>query len=823
MDKTKESKNILKFFIGIFLLIISSFTVTLIIKYTNNYPRGNDVYGHLFKIKILYNEICKGNLYPTFTKNWYNGIELFRYWTPASYYFYCIFMFITNGNIYTSFLMFLFSVFFIGGFGWLLFGLRENRMWLCIFISIIFFLLPDNLRVFFAEGNIPRIFITMILPYIFFFIHEFLVYKKRYALIILVPFIVLLVFSHIMISAMFGISIFIFLIFYSIFNKCFIDSFVLLCDIICGYIIAGIFLIPGLIGGIVTQNSTASQATSAAMWSQNLFKSLNPIARLSNIDQFYFGISIFIILLLGILAFRKQVVSGFLTCLILFLGTAMIAVPILSVMPLTQVFWMIRFIPIAEIMFLISLIYWKQLKKITVFVFCGILFIDSLVSFYCVSRPQVSIEQAQKEISENYLLDEASEITDSRLALLDLSSIGSYPAFYVIQDKDINYLYGWAYQGAKTIKEIVSLNEAFENGYYVYVFDRLIEYGCDTVIIKKDIIKDKTAVPLILETAQKLGYTLIKENDYAYLFDYEDITGDYGLIPQYENVCIGNAAEYISYLYPSFYKLSDDYLDDYTFDDLKNYKKIFLSGPSYRDKEYCEKLVLDLAKSGVKFYIDMNNLQDEKSIGRNSFLGVTAQPVTFTETFPILEMKNGSQFKLGVLNEDYTEWCTIYLSNMQNKTRRSEYKKGKYLDYLGTSANENITFIGLNLVYYCAASHTQAEQLYKFLDEIFEESREYVPPKKIVPLTITYGRNSINIHSNFDNVNTSIANLDGFLSDKISKTSTFILINSGDTIIDITYTYLNEGLLCTLIGLVLCTILWIIVFNSSRYKKKLST
>ena len=70
-------------------------------------------------------------------------------------------------------------------------------------------------------------------------------------------------------------------------------------------------------------------------------------------------------------------------------------------------------------------------------------------------------------------------------------------------------------------------------------------------------------IPLILEDATKLGYTLVEENEYAYLFDYKDITGTYGLIPQYENVCIGNAAEYISYLYPSFYKLSDDYLDDY--------------------------------------------------------------------------------------------------------------------------------------------------------------------------------------------------------------------------------------------------------------------
>ena len=797
--------------VGILIIGIIAAIITYIVGVTNSYPLGNDVYGHLFKIRMLYEEIEKGNWYPIYTSNWYSGIELFRYWPPASYYFYCIFMVFTNGDLYHSFLLFLFFVIVIGNCGWLLFGWRENRVGLCTVIGIMYFMLPDNMRVFFSEGNIPRIFITMILPYIFFFMCEFIYYKKKYALFCLAPLIVLLVCSHIMISAMFGVAAFLYLFLYAVLEKEYKRSFILLIDLILGYITAGLVLIPGLIGGIVTQNSSASQETSASMWSQELLKSLNPVLRLENFGLFYFGLSLFIIMILGILALHKKTAPGFVSCLIIFIGTTMIVVPILSVLPMSQVFWMIRFIPMAEVMFLIALIYWKDLRKLSLTLFLLLIFLDGFVSFSYVLKQRPTIEQAEQTIEQKYLLNRASELVDNRLAIMDLSNIGSYPSYYIIDGKDIKYLFGWAYQGAYNIKEIVDLNEAFENEYYVYVFDRLIEYGCDTVVIKLDEVSNPAHLDFLLDSAQKLGYTLVEENKYAYVLDYKDVTGTYGTIPQYENVCIGNGSEYLCYLYPSFYKLSDDYLDDYTYEDLCKYKKIYLSGPYYKDKTYGENLVLQLAQNGVKIYVDMHNLQNERSIGRNSFLGVVAQPITFTETFPILEMENGKQFKLGNLNDKYTEWRTVYFTNLHNVTRKSEYQKDRYLDYLGTSIDNNITFIGLNLVYYCSAAHLDSEQLYKFLDEVFEEDRYTVPKKVIVPIDVMYSKNHISIHSEYDNVNTTLSNLDSFIINREVKNTTLLEVDSGDTEIDIVYMHFREGLVCSILGILLYVIYFILV------------
>ena len=813
----KTLNKAFKFILSLLIIVIFSAIITFIIYKTNNYPKGNDVYGHLYKIKILYEEILNGNYYPIFTPNWYNGIELFRYWPPASYYFYCIFMFIAKGNIYNAFLLFIFFVSVIGGIGWLLFGLRENKMGLCLVIGLLYFILPDNLRVFFSEGNIPRIFITMLLPYIFFFIHEFLVYKKKYALIILAPFIVLLVCTHIMISAMFGIAAFLYLLIYAIVNKKYKISFVLLFDLVFGYLTAGVILIPGLIGGIVTQNSSASQATSAAMWSEYIFNSLNPIIRFENFGAFYFGISLFAVILLGLFTFRKYTLPGFLTCFILFIGTSMIVVPIISALPMSQVFWMIRFIPIAEVVFLIAIIYWKQLKKLWLVIFLSLIFIDSTLSFKCVIEERQSIKEEENEIVNNYLLEKAASLTDNRFALMDLSLVGSYPSYYIIQEKNINYLFGWAYQGAFTIREIVNLNEAFENGYYTYVFDRLIEYGCDTVVIKKDLVKTKKDWETLEKAAKNLNYELIEENEYARLYDLTTVHETYGLIPTYENVCIGANSEYLAFLYPSFYKLSNDYLDDYTFEDLKDYKKIYLAGPYYRDKKYCEDLVLKLASSGIKIYVDINNLQDEKSIGRNSFLGVTAQPIAFTDVFPVIEMKNGTQFKLKPNTKIVSEWRTYFLSNLQHVYRKSEYKKGRYLSYVGTSKNENITFLGLNLVYFCASDFKENEQLYKFLDEIFEEKRDFTPKKQIVPVKIISNKNSFIVHSEYGNVDTTLSNLDSFKINRPIKDSTFLYVNKGDTKVEITRIYLAEGLFCSLIGILLYLNYWLILWISPKF------
>ena len=791
-------------------LLVFSFALllTVIVGKTDSYPLGADVYGHLFKVKSLYENLQQGNLYPIYTKNWYSGIELFRYWPPLSYYFCCIFMYIAGGDVYISYLMFIFFTFLIGGMGFLLFGRRERRYLLSALLGIIYMLLPDNLRVLFSEGNMPRVFITALLPYFFFFLCEVVRYKNRKGIKYLYLTTILVVFSHIMISAMLGISAFIFLCLYAAVNNEYRDEFFTLLYLVAGYLSAGIILVPGLIGGMVTQNSSASQATSGNMWSSRAIDSLNPCLRFENFGAFYLGISVFIILLLGVLILRRTIFPFFASALIIFAGTTMIVLPIVSALPMSQAFWMIRFIPMAMCLFLAGIMYWEKLKKSWLILFLVLLLVDGSVSFALSEYGNEDHRQLQQELSDKYFLREACENTVNQLAIMDLSNIGSYPSFLVANGYDIRYLFGWAYQGAYTVEEIVELNEAYENGYFAYVFDRLENYGCDSVVLKKDEIK--YGQEGLLRAIEASDYDILKENDYAILLKLPaDHT--FGVKADIENVCIGTGSESISCLYPSFYKLRSDNLDDYTFEELKGYKKIFLSGPEYVDKQYAEELIQSLADSGVRVYIDMNNLMEDKGKGRNSFLGVVAQPIVFTSEFPVLKMNDGSSFKLPSITDQYEEWRTVYFTNIKDVRRSARYKKGdrfKELAYLGDSPNENITYIGFNLVYYCYV--TRNEELYSFLDEVFEEDRERAASKRYVDIDVSFGNNEISIISPEEGVVTSIANIDSFVGDRKIGRETFVVANMGETRIRVVYAHLFLALAVSFCGILLYILLQIL-------------
>ena len=71
-----------------------------------------------------------------------------------------------------------------------------------------------------------------------------------------------------------------------------------------------------------------------------------------------------------------------------------------------------------------------------------------------------------------------------------------------------------------------------------------------------------------------------------------------------------------------------------------------MSNFSYNNKESVEQMLNDLSENGVTIYIDMSNIPQNDLTGKKEFLGVYSQFVTFTESFPIIQMKNGSEFKL---------------------------------------------------------------------------------------------------------------------------------------------------------------------------------
>ncbi len=791
-------KNILSAFIVCLAALI---LVALMIK-NGAYPHGNDVYGHFFKLNALYEQIKQGNPYPIYIENWYSGLELFRYWPPAPYYFFVFIMRFFGGDLLRSFLVFSFLAHAIGGCGFLLFGDREERRVLCTFLGVMYIFLPDNLRVFFAEGNIPRIFITMLLPYLFYFVCEYIYYKSEKAIIGIDILCILIACSHLMVALMTAIAVAVFVLIYGAINKRLLNSFVLLLNMLLAYMTAGIILIPGMLGSINAKGTSAYRDISEAMLSRRAIESLNPFLVPLDPTGFYFGLPVFLLLLAGVIVWHKKTLPLFGTGLIIFIGTTTIVLPILSALPVSRALWMTRFVPMAYCLILIGILYWDELKKSALVVFSIMIALDCALTLAFHVMPDNPAYPSPEEMEEDYLLDEAMDLVDNRIAFMDLSSIGSYTSYILTKDgRNVDSIFGWAYQGAYTINEIVELNEAFETGYYDYVFDRLVRMGCDTLVFKKDEIK--TDYDGLLEKAAESGYKVIDENEKALLMDFS-YDGKFGTIFNYKNACIGVGSEYMSYLYPSFYKLRSNKLDDYTYEDLSGFEKIYITGPEYGDKEYCEEMIRKLSDSGVKVFIDMNRLPLDKSTGRNSLLGVVAQPIVFNDEFPYIVMDDGTKFKLSVKDKRaFKEWRTVYFTNLKNITKKAKYSDSKYLAYLGTSPNDNITFIGLNLVYFQGCSVNGDTQLYRFLDEVFKVDRHETPEHILVPINVAVNGNDITITSEQDGVVTGLANLDSLESTKDLGSETYITVNKGVTYVHTKYAYFYPGLACSLVGLLL--------------------
>ena len=797
------------------LLAATAFSITLMAR-SNNYPTGSDIYAHLYRGRVLYNAIKDGTGYPIYSANWYSGIELFRYWPAASYLFYALFIFLAGGNIYTAYLYFAFALFFIGGLAWVMFGAREKQIWCGLLIGCLYFFLPDNMRVFFDEGNMPRAFITCLLPYVFYFLTGYIYHKRKSNLIGLSLMISIIVCSHIMISAMLGITIFLFLLFDVIAHRTWKRQLVALIMAVFSYLDVGSVLVPGLTGGLMTRDSSSDLGTSE-LWSQNIFLSFNPINRMQHFDMFYFGLSLLIICVFGLLVMRRDTMPGFATALLIFLGTSTAAAKVISLLPLGQALWMTRFVPIASVVLLYSFLQWKNLKLPIKILFFALVILDCYLTVVTIGWKDRSYEDVENATKADYFLEEGFDIVENKVALMDLSTLGAYPSLYATERGTGNYIYGSASQGADNIDKIVALNESFKKGYFTYMFDRAIEYGCDVVIIKKDCIEEKQ-LPDLASAAELLGYELVDDNDKASLYKLKlETPGQFGTVSVVRNLAIGEGANDICFVYPSFHKAESDYLDDFTYEELSKYENIYLSHFYCRNLTACEEMIRKLADDGVKIFVDMNGIPEDESRGRNHFLGAYAQSVSFTEVFPIIENNNGHEFKLGSTDEKYAVWRTVYITDAPVVTKSSQYEPARFLNYLATDETGNITFIGLNLMYFYIENG--GTDLKEFLDETFEVSDTEFISRQIVPQTVTYGNDRITIESPVDGLNTNLNAL-GCLEGDYEISDKTVIVNSGTTEIYIKYAYFKEGLAVTIVGIILSIILFISVIKKGDPNEK---
>lgn len=198
--------------------------------------------------------------------------------------------------------------------------------------------------------------------------------------------------------------------------------------------------------------------------------------------------------------------------------------------------------------------------------------------------------------------------------------------------------FGAGWQSAATANRIVELNQAVEDGNYLYLFDRALEMGNDTVLIQISMMKNKSwDVDYATECAARLGYEKIEEND-GYVLYHMAVDGTFGIRTQYDAIGIGSSAKVLSFLYPDMEETDSANLDDYSFEELSAYKVVYLDHFTYTDKTAAEELVRKLSENGTKVVISADGIPTNERLKVQEFLGVSCSSILFENGYPILSV-----------------------------------------------------------------------------------------------------------------------------------------------------------------------------------------
>lgn len=594
-----------------------------------HYPWGSDSWGHLFKAEYLYNEILKGNYYPQFTEYWYNGSQPFRYWAPLPYYVLALIRSVTGDIFYAgNFYVVLCALF--GALSWLLLAGRMG-LWPATMGGVIWLIWIDNVRVAFSEGNLPRVLATAMLPLIFVIFLNVL--EKRRLMPGIIHAIVLIhlaVICHALIAAVYCLCLALFAFFLWVFSGCGLKDCVRGVSVLAGGIFTTAWwLLPSMTGGITKIDpeavKTYVQFVPAAI-------SFDPLYRYSNIETFYWGVSIVFALAAIFIYFRSKPAwaKSLALCAI---SLVIITFPVMRLlyitMPLSHLLWPLRFTSFAALAIIGSGLTFNLTERrqrllksssATGLLVAG-LFIVLLVD--CI----VSVRLLAHTGSKSFNLMQSAEVLKKapgwRVATIDLSRLGSAPSFVFSDMAGLEQVFGWAWQSAITSNNIMLLNTGLEMQYYPFLFRSCNYLGATELLVKEDVIEDPEAFK---GAAAQAGYK--RESAFSGLSIWHGVDYPYMIEKKYKCLVVGKYAGIIALQFPEVEMSTSKYIDDFPLEYYKKYPVVIFTGAEYWSKAKAEEIVAGYAAAGGRAYMEMAGMPQSVLSKQPEFLGVHGESVT---------------------------------------------------------------------------------------------------------------------------------------------------------------------------------------------------
>ena len=808
LDHRKKG-NILLFLAPVAYLLVSVIVVITVAGHV--FPIGSDTMYHVYRGNVLYEAILQGNWWKMLDPMWYNGVELMRYWAPLPAYFMAACQALGGGDPLEGYLIFVGLICFLGALPWFYMGRKIERPWLGAFLGILWFFMPNNLTALFVEGNLARSVSMIFLPLFVFNTYQYLENRKWSYLPRISLWFAMIALCHLGYAGMVALAMLIFFVIYGFLIGTWRPIADTLEAMLLGVMVLGIWVLPSLVGGITSVDSSETMAN----FFQSAWISLNPLERIESGNiHFYFGLAALILAIFGGCFSYRRTAAGFWCSVVIFLCTTSAMYPVMRMLPGSQYLWMLRFISIALCLILCSFLSWDTLKKPFVILVCLLLIADTVPSLTLISgRGEYSATTAEERLDEQQeytLIAEGQSMTEQRMALMDESTLESMGAWLVSAwNQPAAGTFGAGWEAAVTSGNISQLNRALTGGSYYYLFDRCKQLGNDTMVIRL------SRLPLLKEPIEELdaaaaavGYSLIEDNSAYRLYHLDGAKGNWGTVDTYRAIAIGSQASSLALQFPAMREVSTTNLNDFTYEELSDYDIIYLAGFTYDDRQKAEQMILDLSESGTRIIIAADGIPEDREVHAQSFLGVRCNVIEFKNGYPELDTIDGVLYT-DMFPNGYTDWKTVYLDGLDDSWG-TVYDGDLRLDFYGTVQNENIVVVGLNLSFFYGLTRDPA--VGELLSHAMQLSPAEVPQREIVPLEVEYTNTSISINSPADKVNTTLAYHEIFQSSRtLTADYQLLRVDAGTTAIRLEYPYLQQGIALSAVGLLLMMAQWLMV------------
>ena len=775
---------------------------------SGTYPSGTEAMTHIYRGEVIYRSIGQGIWYPYYDPMWFNGTELLRLTPPLTSYLLALCQALARGSATNGYLIFLGVLYYLGALAWSRIGTGMDRPLLGGFLGLIWFFLPNHLYICFVEGNLPKMLAIVLLPWLFYHAVGYLDDQNRRHILPVTVMVLLLFLTHFGFAGMTLLCLVLLMIVCGI-SRAGKGYQNLILAILAGILLSGVWLAPYLASGILNVDYGAAMAASF----QDVVTSLDITQHLSQPgSSIYLGLSLALALLLtGLLAPRKPAAWAW-TGLLLMVMSGSVFYTIVKAVYGHQYLRMLWVFPVIGAILFLALLAWRTPRLPILLLICLLLTADCLPTLSLIfgaGRVNTVIEERFEETLDSTLLSEALSMTTHRLAVLDEGNLG-YEGVYLATSYEtpVPIIGGGGDRTyVPTGRRLEQLSHALTvQGGYLYVFDRCLELGCDTILLQNSLIPEVDRMSQLPEqAARRLGYEAVLTNG-PYTVYHADLGSGWGLVSKYSAIGIGTTAYRNSIIWPTMEETTDIVLDHYTFEQLREYDTILLSGFTYEDREAAEELVLALSEDGVRIIIEADGVPETHATHNQSFLNVICNAVEFSNGYPELDTIDG-MLSTSLFPRDHSKWDTVYVEGL-DEVWGTVVDNDVALPFYGTVHNENIIFVGLNLSYFLYL--TQDTAVAQLLSHSMNLSNTELPERRLVPLTTTYGPNRITFQTDADEVNTTIAYHDFFQSDaEITNRNQLLEIDAGTTEIRLEYPCFWPGAAASLLGLIgILRLLW---------------